>query len=537
MSRGPPPSPRRSSCCVLVTRPRVRQSRMGRCIHRKGHGSSRPRAGRTPWPGSGRVRVGPGAVEDGEHAQLPPRIIRAWPRRAAGVWPGTRFAEACAVRPGPFTPAQARRCGLVAQPPCRCRPVGHVIIASTPLAARGCAVVPLAVALVLAGCGSGARAPGAADGAAQTAGLLDRAPSTAGYGAVADVAAMRTALEVDRDDLRTGEPPPLVDADGQFDPVARALGVLRSSAVPALLSPLTATFTHPDSGAIDAAVDAFEIGDSSSAALSVTSQPVADAEQGLERDGFAAQGSGRWVFPGMNAPGSADSDERGPSDDPTGGFPAVLVEPGLFVMASSTTALDAIPGRHSRTAGVRHPAGHRTLRPLLTTPRRRPPMRRPRTAARSRNVDLPAAPSTEVARSGSSRGRGSPRTSWRREGLTGAGVQHPRLLAANRALRHSWMATAKEKPRVGRTEPREAAARRAPSTRPREPVALAPRPTRHRHPCRHAGGLRCRCDHLPHRRVIAASPEVLVHGTSGAPSTRLVHAPSHTVLRAAPPST
>jgi hypothetical protein len=235
--------------------------------------------------------------------------------------------------------------------------------------------------MLMTGCGSGEQAPGAADGEAQTAELLDRVPSTAGYVAVADVAAMRTALEVDRDDLRTDEPPPLVDADGQFDPVARTLGVLRSSAVPALLSPLTETFTNLDLGAIDAAVYTFDTGDSSSAALSATSQPVEDIEQGLERDGFEAQGNGRWVFPGTNEPDPDDSGELRPSDDatgdPTGGFPAVLVEPGLFVMASSTTALDAIadadgadPCAARTRRRRRNELGHRSRRPR-TRPRSR----------------------------------------------------------------------------------------------------------------------------------------------------------------------
>ena len=126
MSRGPPPSPRRSSCCVLVTRPRVRQSRMGRCIHRKGHGSSRPRAGRTPWPGSGRVRVGPGAVEDGEHAQLPPPHHPCV--ATSGCWGvagdevrGGVCGSSWAVHSGASTAVRLGGAAAVQVPPCRSR--------------------------------------------------------------------------------------------------------------------------------------------------------------------------------------------------------------------------------------------------------------------------------------------------------------------------------------------------------------------------------------------------------------------------------
>jgi hypothetical protein len=209
-----------------------------------------------------------------------------------------------------------------------------------------------AAALLVAGCGT-VDEPDYDVATSAVVDLLDRLPAETSYVAAVDAAGMHEALGIDGDDLRTAEPPPLLDDEGGFDPVARALSVLRVSAVPALLSPLTETFGSLDLGAIDAGVYAFEVGDGGFAALVATSHPVDELEQMLEEDGFQVEGDGRWVFPEDDAPTSDDDGELGPPVSPTGGFPAVTVEPGLLVMASSTSTLDAIAAADGAGSAVR----------------------------------------------------------------------------------------------------------------------------------------------------------------------------------------
>lgn len=211
--------------------------------------------------------------------------------------------------------------------------------------------VVLTLPLLVAGCGSVDDPDGGTSEAIVD--LLDRLPADTSYVAVVDVAGMRDALEIDVDDLRTSEPPPLIDDEGRFDPVARAFSVLRVTAVPALLSPFTETFGDLDLGTIEAGVYAFEVGDGGFAALIATSQSEVELERMLEEDGFQAEGDDRWVFPEGAAPTSDDDDEMGPPRSPTGGFPAATVQPGLFIMASSTSTLDAIASADGAGASLR----------------------------------------------------------------------------------------------------------------------------------------------------------------------------------------